>query len=605
MDSDIATNQFEEIVDPRTGKLIKSAFGTDFFRNKFNGKKQPRPNAIHLMFLGEEYGRKREHVHAYLEEIGVDFKCCVDINKIGQQSYILEFINIEWRRFAITNTLRSFGKKYKVYPLVPDTINVHVGSIPPYMSDKIVLQYLRCFGTFSDDPNDITVEEDEFKISTGTRIYTSTDIVTHIPSYTWINGEQLTINYRHQPFTCRLCDRRGHKAKDCQFAEIDRYGRKRRVWYQGSATSNSALPMEVVTTVNASANQEVNFGTATATSVPVCKNGESIIASYASTASVSAGNGRPVTSVITPKSNQRKPPLDRASRFYASVIKSATPTEPPTKSFDVEAQIEASQEGNVFPVLENPANLNPPSKKLMRVLKIPKVLRKRAKAVRNRVGVEMGKAASDAVETHHNKLLVAKWDEVQKLLAEEQTGVVNAKQLENALIELQTLLPKENYDGGSSSSDGSDEDDVEIKNGEIEIVSKVSDGRLSNQSGSSTEQLQLVLENDLNMLNNCQKRAAGMIDIGRLSNPEFRNMLAAHLKAMDERSNEGRTSVKRLLNRTSSDEHLQPEKHSKQNSDGDVSDKDDDSEIGDNEQMSTKGSDNADSTSNPTSSSSG
>ena len=134
---------------------------------------------------------------------------------------------------------------------------------------------------------------------------------------------------------------------------------------------------------------------------------------------------------------------------------------------------------------------------------------------------------------------------------EEQTGVVNAKQLENALLELQTLLPKENYDGGSSSSDGSDEDDVEIKNGEIEIVSKVSDGRLSNQSGSSTEQLQLVLENDLNMLNNCQKRAAGMIDIGRLSNPEFRNMLAAHLKAMDERSNEGRTSVKRLLNRTS------------------------------------------------------
>ena len=188
-----AVDQYEEITDPRSGKKIKSAFGTDFFRSRFVGQKKPRPNAMHLIFLDDDYGDRREHVHAYLKEIGVEFKNCVDINKIGKRSYILEFVNIDWRRYAITRTLQSFGKHYKVYPLVSDTIKLHVGSIPPYMSDGTVLNYLRCFGTFSDDPQDITTEEDEFRIRTGTRIYTASDIATHIPSYTWINGEQMTI----------------------------------------------------------------------------------------------------------------------------------------------------------------------------------------------------------------------------------------------------------------------------------------------------------------------------------------------------------------------------------------------------------------------------
>ena len=83
--------------------------------------------------------------------------------------------------------MQSFGKHYKVYPLVSDTIKVHVGSIPPYMLDGTVLNYLRCFGAFSDGPQYITTEDDEFQIKTLTWIYTASDIATHIPSYTWIN----------------------------------------------------------------------------------------------------------------------------------------------------------------------------------------------------------------------------------------------------------------------------------------------------------------------------------------------------------------------------------------------------------------------------------
>ena len=90
-------DQYEDLMDPLTGKVIKSAFGTDFYRNAFNGVKKPRPNAINLTILGDsDHGNA---LHAYLNKVGVEAKNVVCFDKLTKKSYIIEFRNLTWRRY--------------------------------------------------------------------------------------------------------------------------------------------------------------------------------------------------------------------------------------------------------------------------------------------------------------------------------------------------------------------------------------------------------------------------------------------------------------------------------------------------------------------------
>ena len=60
-------DQYADLVDFKTGKVIKSAYGKNIFRDSCTGKRQSRPNAINLTFLEEEpYGTEREHAWAWL-----------------------------------------------------------------------------------------------------------------------------------------------------------------------------------------------------------------------------------------------------------------------------------------------------------------------------------------------------------------------------------------------------------------------------------------------------------------------------------------------------------------------------------------------------------
>ena len=56
-------DQYEDLIDPLTGKTIKSGFGTDFFRGQFNERRKPRPNAVNLTFLSAENGFERSNVY--------------------------------------------------------------------------------------------------------------------------------------------------------------------------------------------------------------------------------------------------------------------------------------------------------------------------------------------------------------------------------------------------------------------------------------------------------------------------------------------------------------------------------------------------------------
>ena len=68
-------DQYADLVDFKTGKVIKSAYGKNIFRDSCTGKRQSRPNAINLTFLKEgPYGTEREHVWAYLDLLAIENK---------------------------------------------------------------------------------------------------------------------------------------------------------------------------------------------------------------------------------------------------------------------------------------------------------------------------------------------------------------------------------------------------------------------------------------------------------------------------------------------------------------------------------------------------
>ena len=115
-------------------------------------------------------------------------------------------------------------------------------------------------------------------------------------------------------------------------------------------------------------------------------------------------------------------------------------------------------------------------------------------------------------------------------MAEERHGTtVDPRKLEIALLE----LPKENIENGSDA----ELSDEEIKNNNVAASLDASEGHTSTHNGVPTksEALRTLLGVDLNMLANCQRRAAGTIDTRTLNNPAFRQLLMQHLKAMEER----------------------------------------------------------------------
>ena len=104
---------------------------------------------------------------------------------------------------------------YKFESCVQDLSKVTVGGLSWEISDSEVLKYLSNFGDFSRLPKDITYCKDGRGYWSGERVYTANNIAIEISSYSTVFGKLLTIRYKDQPPTCRLCDSRDHKGFDC------------------------------------------------------------------------------------------------------------------------------------------------------------------------------------------------------------------------------------------------------------------------------------------------------------------------------------------------------------------------------------------------------
>ena len=614
-------DQYEDLLDPLTGKVIKSGFGSGFFRDRFDGKRKPRPNAINLTIIGsDKYGEERSHVHTYLRKVGIDPgpEKVLAIDKIGQKTYIVEFVSIAWRRYAISRTLKEFSHQYKVFPLVPDTIKVHVGSVPPYMSDETVLRYLRCFGTFPHEDQEVIREHDDLHIHSSTRIYSATDLEVHMPSYTWINGEQLTIYYRNQPFTCRLCDRRGHKAYNCQYAEVDRYGRKKRVnfagagrsnsaWYSGRRTWSNSNVNSVSTTnafsgsVSSAASIATSLTTSSANSSSIDNMNNTVMSTNSATTTtmVSENSVSSTLSNIVPRSSVNTENSQSGSVSVSTDSGVITVTACSTRSSSQLATTSGSGDllkkgagektndragqhyakiiksalpkgppdlsfdvdpqiydhfNEEYPHVNNALNQNPQSKRESLVLKVPKALARRSQIIRKN-RANLGEEASSAVDNN--------------------LGPVDTKKHENKLNakwnEVQVLL-QEDGSGGSDPQkveaallelkDLLPSDDENVS--EEEDADKVAEVVVPNTQ-SPASAFKQVLEHDLKMLSNCHKRAEGIVVNSRLDNPIFQSLLYQHLKALNDREkvDESDRTLKRSASasRTQSDE--EPEKHIK------------------------------------------
>ena len=194
------------------GRFVKNVQDENYFMDRFRHKTIVQPLAAVLVLT--EYNRPvRGDVYHALHEIGVPYQNVKGFHKSGIRSFTLKFINKTWKNFAIDKVLQKFSQKYRLYSLVPEFTKVTVGEIPDEMTDEDVLSYLNLFGEFSSD-NVVYLEDDMGRL-TDERVYTGKNLLADLPSYAVLFGCNLTIRYRKQPYTCRMCGEQGHKSYEC------------------------------------------------------------------------------------------------------------------------------------------------------------------------------------------------------------------------------------------------------------------------------------------------------------------------------------------------------------------------------------------------------
>ena len=195
-------------------KVIKSASEFNFFRTEFYEIPRARPTTVNVIFR-ELRRAVRDDIHALLDDVKFGTHNVKLIERSGIKSFHVDLINKDIKQEFITTVMQAHSKVITVYPLVQDLTKVTVGGLSWEISDSEVLKYLSNFGDFSRLPKDITYCKDGRGYWSGERVYTANNIAIEIPSYSTVFGKLLTIRYKDQPPTCRLCDSRDHKGFDC------------------------------------------------------------------------------------------------------------------------------------------------------------------------------------------------------------------------------------------------------------------------------------------------------------------------------------------------------------------------------------------------------
>ena len=204
----------DERIDTNTGSIVRSAAAENYYRLEFFESPRPRPTSVNVFFLELE-NAYRSDCHEYLDAIGFGPHNVKLVDKSGARSFVVDLIDKNWKKELITRTMKTLRSKYRVYPCVQDVVAVTVGSLSWEISDQEVLNYLCKFGEFSRDPKDIIHSVDARGYHSAERVYHADSIATEIPSYTTIFGKRLSIKYKDQPPTCRICDSKDHKAYEC------------------------------------------------------------------------------------------------------------------------------------------------------------------------------------------------------------------------------------------------------------------------------------------------------------------------------------------------------------------------------------------------------
>ena len=213
MSSNTATDNNNWRLD-QNGKMIKSACEFNYFRTEFYELPRPRPTTVNVIFR-ELRRAVRGDIHALLDDVKFGTHNVRLIERSGIKSFHVDLITKEVKQEFITTVMQSYSKVITVYPLVQDLTKVTVGGLSWEISDREILSYLNKFGDFSCMPKDITYCKDSRGYWSAERVFTANDIAIEIPSFTTIFGKLITIRYKDQPPTCRLCDSRDHKGFEC------------------------------------------------------------------------------------------------------------------------------------------------------------------------------------------------------------------------------------------------------------------------------------------------------------------------------------------------------------------------------------------------------
>ena len=197
------------------GNFIKNAYNLNYFRNEFQGEKVVQPYAVNVHMPNiDERDIHIDLVYECLTKVEMDYNKVLSIDKVGAKTFCLDFCDLVAKKFFMSSITQSFSKEYKIFALVRDSVKVTIGSLPLQMKDDVIFMYLNKFGEVVEQ-DVVYKQHHKYKTYLCERVYTMNSLVYELPSYTWINGRQLSIRYHKQPQTCKLCDKKGHKSMRC------------------------------------------------------------------------------------------------------------------------------------------------------------------------------------------------------------------------------------------------------------------------------------------------------------------------------------------------------------------------------------------------------
>ena len=224
------------------GNFIRNAYHLNYFRNEFQGEEILMPLAVNLTLSTLDTDKETvdfDNVYDCLSEIGMDFEKVLAMDKVGAKTFCLDFCDCDAKKFFLSTIAKSFSEKYKAWALIQDSTKVTISSLPLQIKDDVIFKYLRKFGDIEDEN---VIYKTHYKHGTylNERVYTVSKLKYELPSYTWIYGRQLSIRYRKQPHTCKLCDKKGHKAYNCPLKTILMKGMVEKMSSVGVSDANDA-----------------------------------------------------------------------------------------------------------------------------------------------------------------------------------------------------------------------------------------------------------------------------------------------------------------------------------------------------------------------------